>query len=180
MGDGESVSFSSALEFTGNSTGILEQPFEALAGRSELSVMQEAMTYVVVNPPRNRYPNLRERSESAATPTKLADLIDLILVYMPEKIFQLACRLPISAMMLVQKYKRVTDELARQLVAQQEDNNDSESFVSHLCVYRIQHVADLTDTSQCAPTSKPIPQLSHPVRSQSTCVQFSWRELIRL
>jgi hypothetical protein len=77
-------------------------------------------------------------SESASTPTNLGDLVDVVLSYMPESIFQLVCLLPISGMKLVQKYKRVTHELARQLVAQRRDNNDDEtSFVSHLCVHPI-------------------------------------------
>jgi hypothetical protein len=74
-------------------------------------------------------------SESAATLSKLGDLLDVFLAYMPEDIFQLLGLLPISGMMLLQTYKRVTDELGRQMVVQHGDNTDDESFVSHLCVY---------------------------------------------
>jgi hypothetical protein len=56
---------------------------------------------------------------------------------MSESIFQLACRLPISGMILVQNYKRLTDELSRRLDAQQGNNNDDESFVPHLGVHHI-------------------------------------------
>jgi hypothetical protein len=120
-------------------------------------------------------------SESSSTPTKFGDLIDLVLAYMPESIFQLACRLPISEMMLVQTYKRVTDELARQLVAQKGDNIDDDSFVSHLCVHPIPSVADLPNTFQCTPKSIPTPQPpSHPARSPSTCERSLSRGAIHL
>jgi hypothetical protein len=71
---------------------------------------------------------------------------------MPESIFQLAGLLPISGMMLVQKYKRATDELARQLVAQHGDNNDDESFVSHFRVHPLLSDGDLSNTFQCVRT----------------------------
>ena len=69
--------------------------------------------------------------ECASIPSKLGDLVDVVLAHMPERIFRLACLLPTSGMKLVQKYKRVTDELAGRLVAQHGD--DDESLVSHLC-----------------------------------------------
>jgi len=51
---------------------------------------------------------------------------------MPESIFRLVGLIPMSGIQLVQKYIRVTDELARQLVAQHAENNDDDSLVSHL------------------------------------------------
>jgi hypothetical protein len=75
----------------------------------------------------------------------MADLVDLVLAYVPESIFQLVKLLPISSMMLVQKYKQVTNELAGQLVAQQGDNYDDKNFVSRLCVYPIQPDAELAN-----------------------------------
>jgi hypothetical protein len=53
-------------------------------------------------------------------------------------------------MKLVRKYKRVTEELARQLVAQQGDNIDDDSFISHLCVHPIPPDVELADTFQWA------------------------------
>jgi hypothetical protein len=144
--------------------------------------MQETVMYVLFNPSSELTLNFSLQSESASTPTKLADLIDMILAYMPESIFQLVGRLPISGMKLVQKYKRVTDELARQLVGHQGDDNVDQSFVSHLCVCPIRPnwIVHLADTFQCARTSIPIPQLaSHPARSQSTCVRSSSRAAIQ-
>jgi hypothetical protein len=86
-------------------------------------------------------------SEAASTPTKLGDLVDVVLAYMPESIFRLVGLIPMSGIQLVQRYKRVTDELAQQLIAQHGDNDDDESgFVSHLCVYPIQPDADPSNT----------------------------------
>jgi hypothetical protein len=117
---------------------ILEEPFDALAGRSEVSVMQEKLMYVLFYSSWESALSFQLLSESASTPTKLGDLIDVVLAHMPERIFQLACLLPLSDLKLVRKYKRVTDDWARQLVAQHGDNNDDESsFVSHLCGYPI-------------------------------------------
>jgi hypothetical protein len=65
---------------------------------------------------------------------------------MPESIFQLVGLIPMSGIQLVQKYKRATNEVARQLVAHQGANNDDDSFVSHLCVYPMQPDADPSDT----------------------------------
>jgi hypothetical protein len=65
----------------------------------------------------------------------MGDIVDVVLAYMPESIFRLVGMIPMSGIQLVQRYKRVTDELAQKLVVQHGDNNgDESSFVSHLCM----------------------------------------------
>ncbi|KAJ7459585.1 cytochrome P450 [Mycena galericulata] len=103
-----------ALDVMG--AAILDHPFDALAGHSELARIQRKML------------------DSASSPTKFAQLIDATLPYIPDVILRLAWQLPIGAMRTFHEHKKITDELALQLVEQKRRDEVAQDFMSALVV----------------------------------------------
>ncbi|KAJ7513123.1 cytochrome P450 [Mycena galericulata] len=107
-----------ALDAVG--AAILGHPFDALAGHSELAAIQRKMV------------------DSASSPTKLAQLIDAALPYIPDVVLGLALKLPIPTTRMFRQHKRFTDELALQLVEPEKHDDEvsgvAQSFMSALVV----------------------------------------------
>ncbi|KAJ7488981.1 cytochrome P450 [Mycena latifolia] len=94
---------------------ILECSFNAQGGKSELSGVQRTLI------------------DSVSSLTKFALLIDAVLRYIPDPILRLASTLPTSGTEFLQKYKRLTDDLARDLVRQKRDTEGfgiDQTFIS--------------------------------------------------
>ncbi|KAJ7442382.1 cytochrome P450 [Mycena galericulata] len=106
IGNGK-MSFVSAIIFAVTTLfriAILEHPFNALTGQSELARIQRKMI------------------DSLSNPTKFGQLLDAVLPYVPDPIFRLAFHLPISSMGLIREYHKMTEELSFNLAAQKRDD----------------------------------------------------------
>ncbi|KAJ7477997.1 cytochrome P450 [Mycena galericulata] len=90
-----------ALDLIGDA--ILENPFNALVGQSELAGMQRALT------------------DAVSSPTELGQLFDAALPYIPDLLLRGISHLPIPGTQMFRKYMKLTDELALQLAGQQRD-----------------------------------------------------------
>jgi len=82
---------------------VLEYRFDALTGQSELSKIQ------------------RKILDSSASPTKLGQLGDAMLAYIPDAVVHLASHLPVPTMRMVKKYQRLTEALSNHLVQQKRE-----------------------------------------------------------
>ncbi|KAJ7459615.1 cytochrome P450 [Mycena galericulata] len=106
-----------ALDVMG--AAILDHPFDALAGHSDLARIQRNVVDLV------------------SGPTKFAQLIDAALPHIPDSFLRLAQMLPIPAMRMLDQYKKITDELVLQLVEQKRHDELSgvgQDFISDLAV----------------------------------------------
>lgn len=71
-------------------------------------------------------------SDTVASPTRFAQLVEAIVSYIPDLIFDLACRLPLpGTMRTIREYHRVTYELSCRLVEEARDGG-GQSFLDHL------------------------------------------------
>lgn len=96
---------------------ILEHPFNALTGQSEVARIQRAIV------------------DSVSSPTRFGQLIDAVLPYIPDSIVHWACNLPIPGLRTMQEYKKLTDELGGQLAQHKRNSEGSgidQSFISGL------------------------------------------------
>ncbi|KAJ7775920.1 cytochrome P450 [Mycena maculata] len=100
-----------ALDVIGSA--ILDHPFDALEGKSELARIQ------------------RKLMDSASNPTKLAQLLGAVTSYIPNFLFGLAWFLPVPAMRLMRKYQKMTNELGHRL-ASQGGEDQGHSFIGYL------------------------------------------------
>ncbi|KAJ7872942.1 cytochrome P450 [Mycena leptocephala] len=96
-----------ALDAIGDA--VLEHQFNGLEGNSELSTIQ------------------RNLLDSISNPTKLGQLADAVLPYIPEPVLRRAMDLPLPIMLQIREYTRLTDELSRQLVQQKRDDEEYEN-----------------------------------------------------
>ncbi|KAJ7760796.1 cytochrome P450 [Mycena olivaceomarginata] len=95
-----------ALDAMGDA--IFEHSFNALAGKSELATMH------------------REMVDLVSSPTEVMQLVDAVLAFIPNSVFRLACDLPIPGLLqLIQKYKKITDALSFDWVAEKRGNDGS-------------------------------------------------------
>ncbi|KAJ7459564.1 cytochrome P450 [Mycena galericulata] len=95
---------------------ILGNPFNVLVGQSELGGIQKAMLDAVSNP------------------TKLGQLLDAALPYIPDLFLRGISHLPIPGTQLFRKYMKLTDELALRLAGQHDEGLAAgrPSFISSL------------------------------------------------
>jgi hypothetical protein len=104
---------------------VLEHQFNGLEGNSELSTIQRNLLCVVVL---QLLPGFIIRSsDSISNPTKLGQLADAVLPYIPEPVLRWAMDLPLPIMLQIREYTRLTDELSRQLVQQKRDDEEYEN-----------------------------------------------------
>ncbi|KAJ7489760.1 hypothetical protein B0H11DRAFT_1061538 [Mycena galericulata] len=103
-----------ALDFVGDA--ILGKPFNVLVGQSELGGIQRAMI------------------DAVSSPTKLGQLFDAALPYVPDLFLRGISYLPIPGTQLFRKYMKLTDELALRLAGQRDEGLAAgrPSFISSL------------------------------------------------
>ncbi|KAJ7131397.1 cytochrome P450 [Mycena epipterygia] len=107
MADGDLTALCDRTAIEACLVAILDYPFNALTGQSELAGTQ------------------RNIIDAVSSLTKFGLLVDKALQYIPDPVFRLACRLPIPVMLSIRKYNKVTDELSRHLVQQTRANDGS-------------------------------------------------------
>jgi hypothetical protein len=114
---------------------IVGYSFNSLAGQSDLTKVQKKMmcarsSISVSSFTQSIFPT----SDSVANPTKSAQLFDVAVPYIPDFVFRLTCRLPLPGLLMMQKYKKETDELSGQLVQRKRDEGSKcdETLISRL------------------------------------------------
>ncbi|KAF7363187.1 Cytochrome P450 [Mycena venus] len=101
------------LDLMGNA--ILEHNFNALDGQSELATVQRRMLDLL------------------SSPTKVAQLADAALPYVPDIVLRYTFALPIPTIRIFQKYKKLTDELSLRLLSEKQTRQapgKSQDFIS--------------------------------------------------
>ncbi|KAF7338658.1 Cytochrome P450 [Mycena venus] len=105
----------SALDILGDA--LLEYRFDALTGQSELSTLQ------------------RNILDISSSPTKLGQLGEAALSYIPDTVVNLASHLPMPTMRTVKQYQRLTEALSNHLIQQKRETaglGTDHSLISHL------------------------------------------------
>ena len=104
-----------------------EHPFNSLTGQSDMASIQRTLVYVpvclvsIIN-----ICVFIVRSDTVTSVSKFSQLVDACLPYIPDFVFNFSLRLPIPAIRVLQEYRKVTNELGRQLI-QQTSSRDASS-----------------------------------------------------
>ncbi|KAF7378305.1 Cytochrome P450 [Mycena sanguinolenta] len=101
-----------ALDAMGDA--IFEYPFNAVTEPSELAKMHRIMT------------------DSVSSPTKVMQVLDAALAFIPDRVFRLICNFPLPGMGMIQEYKKLTNALSFHLIGETRRSGLSTSLLGCL------------------------------------------------